>query len=84
MTSMNKKDKQLLNQLMEQDNAPLEYKDGEVPKSQFLKNKKIIEKSIIQKQIDSRVYDFICFKIKDDVYELLDESYDQFYAIIGG
>ena len=83
MTSMSKKDKKLFQQLIEQDNEPLKFKDGEVPKSQFLKDKKMIERFVIQEQIDSRLYDYICFKLKDDIFELLDESYDQFYSIIG-
>ena len=43
----------------------------------------MIERFVIQEQIDSRLYDYICFKFKDDIFELLDESYDQFYSIIG-
>ena len=49
----------------------------------LLKDKKMIERFVIQEQIDSRLYDYICFKFKDDIFELLDESYDQFYSIIG-
>lgn len=83
MTSMSKKDKKLFVQLIEQDNEPLKFKQGEEPKSQFLKDKKMIEKFVEQEQIGSRLFDYTCFKFKEDVYALLDESYDQFYDIIG-
>ncbi len=82
MTSMSKKDKKLFIQLIEQENEPLKFRPGDEPKSAFLKDKKMIQKSIIQIQEGPRLYDYNCYCFKDDIYEILEESYDQFMGIL--
>ena len=76
MTSLNKKDKALFEELLDNDNEPLEYK-GDVKQGGLLKNKKMIERR------DGRLRDYTQYRIQPDVYEVLKPSYDQFYSIIG-
>lgn len=49
MTSLNKKDKALFEELLDNDNEPLEYK-GDVKQGGLLKNKKMIERRVIEKK----------------------------------
>ena len=49
MTSLNKKDKALFEELLDNDNEPLEYK-GDVKQGGLLKNKKMIERRVIEKE----------------------------------
>ena len=48
-----------------------------------LKNKKMIERRVIEKEEDGRLRDYTQYRIQPDVYEVLKPSYDQFYSIIG-
>lgn len=82
MTSLNKKDKALFEELLDNDNEPLEYK-GDVKQGGLLKNKKMIERRVIEKEEDGRLRDYTQYRIQPDVYEVLKSSYDQFYSIIG-
>lgn len=82
MTSLNKKDKALFEELLDNDNEPLEYK-GDVKQGGLLKNKKMIERRVIEKEEDGRLRDYTQYCIQPDVYEVLKPSYDQFYSIIG-
>ena len=82
MTSLNKKDKALFEELLDNDNEPLEYK-GDVKQGGLLKNKKMIERRVIEKEEDGRLRDYTQYRIQPDVYEVLKPSYDQFYSIIG-
>lgn len=82
MTSLNKKDKALFEELLDNDNEPLEYK-GDVKQGGLLKNKKMIERRVIEKEEDGRLRDYTQHRIQPDVYEVLKPSYDQFYSIIG-
>ena len=82
MTSLNKKDKALFEELLDNDNEPLEYK-GDVKQGGLLKNKKMIERRVIEKEEDGRLRDYTQYRIPPDVYEVLKPSYDQFYSIIG-
>lgn len=82
MTSLNKKDKALFEELLDNDNEPLEYK-GDVKQGGLLKNKKMIERRVIEKEEDGRLRDYTQYRIHPDVYEVLKPSYDQFYSIIG-
>lgn len=82
MTSLNKKDKALFEELLDNDNEPLEYK-GDVKQGGLLKNKKMIERRVIEKVEDGRLRDYTQYRIQPDVYEVLKPSYDQFYSIIG-
>lgn len=82
MTSLNKKDKALFEELLDNDNEPLEYK-GDVKQGGLLKNKKMIERRVIEKKEDGRLRDYTQYRIQPDVYEVLKPSYDQFYSIIG-
>lgn len=82
ITALNKKDKALFFKLLDEENEPLKYKPGDEPKSRFLKDKKMIEKTVEQVVEGSRLYDYNCYKFKQDVYEILDESYDQFVSIM--
>lgn len=82
MTSLNKKDKALFEKLLDNDNEPLEYK-GDVKQGGLLKNKKMIERRVIEKEEDGRLRDYTQYHIQPDVYEVLKPSYDQFYSIIG-
>lgn len=81
MTSLNKKDKAIFIQFLDNENTPLEFK-GDVKKSGILKNKKIIERTVIQKEEGNRLQDYTLYRIQSDVYETLKPSYDQFYTII--
>ena len=81
MTSLNKKDKALFEQLLDNDNEPLEYQ-GDVKIGGLLKNKKMIERSVIQKEEEGRLRDYTQYRIQPEVYEVLKPSYDQFYSII--
>ena len=49
----------------------------------LLKNKKMIERRVIEKEEDGRLRDYTQYRIQPDVYEVLKPSYDQFYSIIG-
>ena len=60
---------------------PLEYK-GDVKMGGLLKNKKMIERKVIQKEEDGRLRDYTQYRIQPDVYTVLKPSYDQFYSII--
>ena len=82
MTSLNKKDKALFEELLDNDNEPLEYK-GDVKQGGLLKNKKMIERRVIEKEEDGRLRDYTQYRAQPDVYEVLKPSYDQFYSIIG-
>ena len=82
MTSLNKKDKALFEELLDNDNEPLEYK-GDIKQGGLLKNKKMIERRVIEKEEDGRLHDYAQYRIQPDVYEVLKPSYDQFYSIIG-
>ena len=82
MTSLNKKDKALFEELLDNDNEPLEYK-GDVKQGGLLKNKKMIERRVIETEEDGRLRDYTQYRIQPDVYEVLKPSYDQFYSIIG-
>ena len=82
MTSLNKKDKALFEELLDNDNEPLEYK-GDVKQGGLLKNKKMIERRVIEKEENGRLRDYTQYRIQPDVYEVLKPSYDQFYSIIG-
>lgn len=82
MTSLNKKDKALFVQFLENENAPLEF-EGDVKKNGLLKNKKIIERTLIQKEENNRLKDYTQYRIQKEVYDLLKPSYDQFYSILG-
>lgn len=82
MTSLNKKDKASFEELLDNDNEPLEYK-GDVKQGGLLKNKKMIERRVIEKEEDERLRDYTQYRIQPDVYEVLKPSYDQFYSIIG-
>ena len=82
MISLNKKDKALFEELLDNDNEPLEYK-GDVKQGGLLKNKKMIERRVIEKDEDGRLRDSTQYRIQPDVYEVLKPSYDQFYSIIG-
>ena len=82
MTSLNKKDKALFEELLDNDNEPLEYK-GDIKQGGLLKNKKMIERRVIEKEEDGRLHDYTQYRIQPDVYEFLKPSYDQFYSIIG-
>ena len=82
MTSLNKKDKELFVQFLENENAPLEF-EGDVKKNGLLKNKKIIERTLIQKEENNRLKDYTQYRIQKEVYDLLKPSYDQFYSILG-
>lgn len=82
MTYLNKKDKALFEELLDNDNEPLEYK-GDVKQGGLLKNKKMIERRVIEKEEDGRLLDYTQYRIQPDVYEVLKPSYDQFYSIIG-
>ena len=82
MTSLNKKDKALFEELLDNDNEPLEYK-GDVKQGGLLKNKKMIERRVIEKEENGRLRDYTQYRIRPDVYEVLKPSYDQFYSIIG-
>ena len=57
MTSLNKKDKALFEELLDNDNEPLEYK-GDVKQGGLLKNKKMIERRVIEKEEDGRLRDY--------------------------
>lgn len=81
MVSLNKKDKALFEQFLESDNAPLEFQ-GDVKKGGLLKNKQMIERTIIQKEENHRLYDYTCYRIQPEIYDVLKPSYDQFYAIL--
>lgn len=83
MTSLNKKDKALFEELLDNDNEPLEYK-GDVKIGGLLKNKKMIERTVIQKEEEGRLRDYTQYRIQPEVYEVLKPSYDQFYSIIEG
>ncbi len=82
MTSLNKKDKALFVQFLENENAPLEF-EGDVKKNGLLKNKKIIERTLVQKEENNRLKDYTQYRIQKEVYDLLKPSYDQFYSILG-
>lgn len=82
MTSLNKKDKALFVQFLENENAPLEF-EGNVKKNGLLKNKKIIERTIVQKEENNRLKDYTQYRIQAEIYDLLKPSYDQFYSILG-
>ncbi len=82
MTSLNKKDKALFVQFLENENAPLEF-EGDVKKNGLLKNKKIIERTLIQKEENNRLKDYTQYRIQAEIYDLLKPSYDQFYSILG-
>ena len=71
MTSLNKKDKALFEELLD------------VKQGGLLKNKKMIERRVIEKEEDGRLRDYTQYRIQPDVYEVLKPSYDQFYSIIG-
>ena len=77
-----RKDKALFEELLDNDNEPLEYK-GDVKQGGLLKNKKMIERRVIEKEEDGRLRDYTQYRIQPDVYEVLKPSYDQFYSIIG-
>ena len=47
------------------------------------KNKKMIERRVIEKEENGRLRDYTQYRIQPDVYEVLKPSYDQFYSIIG-
>ena len=81
MTSLNKKEKALFEELLDNDNEPLEYK-GDVKMGGVLKNKKMIERKVIQKEEEGRLRDYTQYRIQPDVYTVLKPSYDQFYSII--
>lgn len=81
MTSLNKKDKALFEELLDNDNEPLEYQ-GDVKMGGLLKNKKMIERIVIQKEEGGRLRDYTQYRIQPEVYEVLKPSYDQFYSII--
>lgn len=81
MTSLNKKDKAIFVQFLENENKPLEFK-GDIKKSGLLNNKKMIERTLIQKEEDQRLKDYTLYRIQPDIYKLLKPSYDQFYAIL--
>lgn len=81
MMSLNKKEKALFEQLLDEDNEPLEYK-GDVKMGGLLKNKKMIERTVIQKEEDGRLRDYTQYRIQPDVYKVLKPSYDKFYSII--
>ena len=80
MTSL-KKDKAIFVQFLENENKPLEFK-GDIKKSGLLNNKKMIERTLIQKEEDQRLKDYTLYRIQPDIYKLLKPSYDQFYAIL--
>lgn len=82
MTSLNKKDKALFVQFLENENAPLEF-EGDVKKNGLLKNKKIIERTLIQKEENNRLKNYTQYRIQAEIYDLLKPSYDQFYSILG-
>ncbi len=81
MTSLNKKDKAIFVQFLENENKPLEFK-GDIKKNGLLNNKKMIERTLIQKEEDQRLKDYTLFRIQPEIYTLLKPSYDQFYAIL--
>ena len=77
MTSLNKKDKALFEELLDNDNEPLEYK-GDVKQGGLLKNKKMIERRVIEKEEDGvwnvsgprleRVFDINKLNTEEDFY----------------
>lgn len=81
MTSLNKKDKALFEKLLKEDNTPLEYK-GDVKMKGLLKNPKMIERILIQKEEGGRLMDYTQYRIQPDIYKVLKPSYDEFYSII--
>ena len=82
MTFLNKQDQALFEELLDNDNEPLEYK-GDVKQGGLLKNRKMIERRVIEKEEEGRLRDYTQYRIQPDVYEVLKPSYDQFYSIIG-
>lgn len=81
MTSLNKKDKTLFESLLKNGNQPLEYKGDHKP-SGLLKNKKIIERTVVQKAEGNRLKDYTEYRIQPDIYAVMKPSYDTFHAII--
>lgn len=80
MTSLHIKDQKIIEDLLNNDNAPLEFK-GDVKGKGILANKDWIKRTLIQKEEDNRLRDYTQFTIQEKVYSILKPSYDTFIKI---